>query len=112
VRLEGLGQLKIPMTPGIETATFSVAAWCLNQLRFFHLYSLQFLSYENICLKLITILENPPPTRNTQTSQWASVCKLRWDEIFIHPVKPESFSSCLTNNTLYLHYKAQPVNAV
>jgi hypothetical protein len=33
VRLEGLGQLKNPMTSsGFEPATFRLAAYCLNQL--------------------------------------------------------------------------------
>jgi hypothetical protein len=33
--LEGLGQLKNPMTsPGIEPATFWLVAQCLNQLRY------------------------------------------------------------------------------
>jgi hypothetical protein len=35
MRLEGLGQLKNPMTSsGIEPATFRLAAYCLNQLRY------------------------------------------------------------------------------
>jgi hypothetical protein len=35
VRLEGLGQLKNPVTsPGIEPATLCLVAWCLNQLRY------------------------------------------------------------------------------
>jgi hypothetical protein len=35
VRLEGLGQLKNPMTPSeIEPATFWLVAQCLNQLRY------------------------------------------------------------------------------
>jgi hypothetical protein len=35
VRLEGLGQLKYPVTsPGTETATFQLVAQCLNQLRY------------------------------------------------------------------------------
>jgi hypothetical protein len=35
VRLEGLGQLKNPMTSsGIEPATFRLVAYCLNQLRY------------------------------------------------------------------------------
>jgi hypothetical protein len=35
VWLEGLGQLKNPMTSsGIETATFRIVAYCLNQLRY------------------------------------------------------------------------------
>jgi hypothetical protein len=33
--LEGLGQLKNPMTSlGIEPAAFCLVAWCLNQLRY------------------------------------------------------------------------------
>jgi hypothetical protein len=33
MRLEGLGQLKNPMTlSGTEPATFRLVAWCLNQL--------------------------------------------------------------------------------
>jgi hypothetical protein len=32
VRLEGLDQLKNPLTPKIEPATFWLVAWCLNQL--------------------------------------------------------------------------------
>jgi hypothetical protein len=32
VRLEGVGQLKNPMTSGFEPATFCLAAQCLNQL--------------------------------------------------------------------------------
>jgi hypothetical protein len=35
VRLEGLGQLKNPMTSlRIESATFRLVAYCLNQLRY------------------------------------------------------------------------------
>jgi hypothetical protein len=34
VRLEGLGQLKNPMTSEIEPATFLFVAQCLNQLRY------------------------------------------------------------------------------
>jgi hypothetical protein len=35
VRLEGLDQVKNPMTSsGIEPATFQLVAWCLNQLRY------------------------------------------------------------------------------
>jgi hypothetical protein len=35
VRLEGLGQLKNPMTSsGMEPATFRLVAYCLNQLRY------------------------------------------------------------------------------
>jgi hypothetical protein len=35
VRLEGLGQLKNPMTSsGIEPATFQLVTQCLNQLRY------------------------------------------------------------------------------
>jgi hypothetical protein len=35
VRLEGLRQLKNPMTSsGIETATFRLVAYCLNRLRY------------------------------------------------------------------------------
>jgi hypothetical protein len=34
VRLEGLGQLKNPMTSGFEPATFRLVAQCLNQLRY------------------------------------------------------------------------------
>jgi hypothetical protein len=35
VRLEGLGQLKKPMTSsGIEPATFRLVAECLNQIRY------------------------------------------------------------------------------
>jgi hypothetical protein len=34
-RLEGLGELKNAVTSsGIETATFQLVAWCLNQLRY------------------------------------------------------------------------------
>jgi hypothetical protein len=32
--LERLGQLKNPMTPGIEPATFRLVAYCLDQLRY------------------------------------------------------------------------------
>jgi hypothetical protein len=35
VLLEGLGQLKNPVTSsGIELVTFRLIAWCLNQLRY------------------------------------------------------------------------------
>jgi hypothetical protein len=35
VRLEGLGQLKNPMTSsGIEPATFRIVAWWLNEQRY------------------------------------------------------------------------------
>jgi hypothetical protein len=35
VRLEGLDQLKNPVTSsGIETTTFHLVAYCLNQLRY------------------------------------------------------------------------------
>jgi hypothetical protein len=34
VRLEGLGQLKNPMTSRIEPATFRIVAQCLNKLRY------------------------------------------------------------------------------
>jgi hypothetical protein len=33
MRLEGLGQLKNPMTSGIKPATFSLIEQCLNQVR-------------------------------------------------------------------------------
>jgi hypothetical protein len=35
VRLEGLGQLKNPMTSGTEPATFRLVAQCLNQVRYY-----------------------------------------------------------------------------
>jgi hypothetical protein len=35
VRLEGIGQLKNPITSsGIELLNFRLVAWCLNQLRY------------------------------------------------------------------------------
>jgi hypothetical protein len=35
VRMEGLGQLKNPMTSsGIQPMTFRLVAWCINQLRY------------------------------------------------------------------------------
>jgi hypothetical protein len=34
VRLEGLSQMKNPMTSGIKPATFRLAAQCVNQLRY------------------------------------------------------------------------------
>jgi hypothetical protein len=34
VRLEGLDQLKNPMTSGIETTPFGLVAKCLNQLNY------------------------------------------------------------------------------
>jgi hypothetical protein len=34
VRLEGLGQLKNPVTSGLELATFWLVTQCLNQLRY------------------------------------------------------------------------------
>jgi hypothetical protein len=34
VRLEGLGQLKNPMTWSVESTTFRLVAYCLNQLRY------------------------------------------------------------------------------
>jgi hypothetical protein len=34
VRLEGLGQLKNPMTSGIEPANFLLVSYCLSQLRY------------------------------------------------------------------------------
>jgi hypothetical protein len=37
VLLEGLGQLKNPMTSGIELATFRLVAQCLNPLCFAYL---------------------------------------------------------------------------
>jgi hypothetical protein len=34
VWLEGLGQLKNPMTSELDAATFRLVAYCLNQLRY------------------------------------------------------------------------------
>jgi hypothetical protein len=34
VRLEGLGKLKKSTSSGLESATFRLIAWCLNQLRY------------------------------------------------------------------------------
>jgi hypothetical protein len=34
VRLEGLGQLKNPLHPGLEPATLKLVAYCLNLVRY------------------------------------------------------------------------------
>jgi hypothetical protein len=70
--MEGLGQLKNPMTSGIETATFRLIVQCLNELlyRVPPLLSGAYDKLYNDQAVIQIILYRPPkrPTLNSETS--------------------------------------------
>jgi hypothetical protein len=99
VQLEGLGQLKNPMTSlGIKPATFKLVAWCLNQLCY-HVSRNRLLSQQNLCGLSFYFVNDMPQIYEEFPDHCCSECLVR------HLVWWSSFQK---NRNSFFSFKYQP----